>query len=146
MSYNLKYQRGLITDPLSLRDATGLNVENIASLMRDKLQEMGIPANISTDTVKEGGLFGKTYPCVVIKHPNPPQQYFDDVYIVNGNTVNFMFFGNSAANYQTNKANARANTIMGSIMNAVSGSSEMAYQQEMFWHKQVLEAFESFVN
>lgn len=91
MAYNMKDNRGMITDPISFRDATGLNAENIAACMKEKAEEQGVPANIRTDVVKEGGLFGKSYPCVIIHHPNPPQQYFTDVYIINNNTVNFSF-------------------------------------------------------
>lgn len=145
MGFNLKYNRGIITDPVSFRDASGLEVKNIASLMSEKAKELGIPAKITTDTVKEGGLFGSTYSCVVIDHPNPPQQYFTDVYIVNGNTVNFYFFGLSKANTAINKANARKNTLTGKIMNSISGSSEMAYQQELFWHNQIYDIFESLM-
>lgn len=145
MGFNLKDNRGMINDPVSFRDASGLEAKNIASLMSQKAEELGIPAKITVDTVKEGGLFGSTYSCVVINHPNPPQQYFTDVYIVNGNTVNFYFFGESKANTATNKANARKNTLTGMIMNSISGSNEMAYQQEMFWHRQICEIFESLV-
>ena len=145
MAYNLKYNTGMIENPLSFRDNNGLNVENIVSLMSQKAEELGVPARITTSTVKEGGLFGSTYPCVVINHPNPPQQYFTDVYIINGNTVNFYFFGESKANTATNKANARKNTLTGMIMNSIAGSNEMAYQQEMFWHRQIYEIFESLI-
>lgn len=145
MAYRLKDNRGVITDPMSFRDASGLEVNNVAELMKKKAEEVGIPARITTNTVKEGGLFGKSYPCVVITHPNPPQQYFTDVYIINGNSVNFYFFGESKANTATNKANARKNTLSGIILNSISGSNEMAYQQEMFWHRQIYEIFESLV-
>lgn len=146
MSYSLKYNSGMIADPISFRDASGLDASNIASLISQKAEEMGIPARITTDTVKEGGLFGSSYPCVVIKHPNPPQQYFTDVYIINENVVNFYFFGESKANTATNKANARKNTLSGMILNSISGSNEMALQQEMFWHRQIYEIFESLVS
>lgn len=136
----------MIADPISFRDASGLDASNIASLISQKAEEMGIPAMITTDTVKEGGLFGSLYPCVVIKHPNPPQQYFTDVYIINENVVNFYFFGESKANTATNKANARKNTLSGMILNSISGSNEMALQQEMFWHRQIYEIFESLVS
>lgn len=145
MAYNMKDNRGMITDPISFRDATGLNAENIAACMREKAEEQGVPANIRTDVVKEGGLFGKSYPCVIIHHPNPPQQYFTDVYIINNNTVNFYFFGNSKANLAINKANARKNTIGGALINSIAGSKEMEYQEELFWHKQVYDLFESFL-
>ena len=131
MAYNLKYNTGMIENPISFRDTNGLNVENIVSLMSQKAEELGVPARITT--------------CIVINHPNPPQQYFTDVYIINGNTVNFYFFGESKANTATNKANARKNTLTGMIMNSIAGSNEMAYQQEMFWHRQIYEIFESLI-
>ena len=31
------------------------------------------------------------------------------------------------------------------IMNSIAGSNEMAYQQEMFWHRQIYEIFESLI-
>lgn len=145
MAFNLKNNRGMISDPVSFRDMAGVDAANIASAMTKKANELGIPVKINTDTVKEGGLFGNTLPCVVINHPNPPQQYFTDVYIINGNTVNFYFFGESKANTTANKADARKGTLTGMILNSISGSMEMAYQQEMFWHRQVYGIFESLV-
>ena len=146
MAYNLKDNRGMITEPISFRDASGVNADNIADLMAQEAARNGIPANIRTDYVKEGGLFGSSYPCVVITHPNPPQRYFTDVYIVNGNTVNFYFFGESKANTSTNIAKARQNSLSGKLLNAISGSNEMAYQQEMLWHRQIYELFEGFID
>ena len=143
MAYSLKDNRGVMADPISFVDASNVNATNICEMMQLNAKEMGVPMTVRKDTVKEGGLFGKSYDCVVINHPNPPQQYFTDVIVVNGNLVNFYFFGNSKANYQTNKANARKNTLTGAILNSISGSNEMAYQQEMFWHKQVLDVFQA---
>lgn len=144
MAYSLKDNRGVIRDPISFMDTSGLEVNNVAELMKMKAEEMGVPAKITVNTVKEGGLFGKSYPCVAIEHPNPPQRYFTDVYLINGNMVNFYFFGESKANTATNKANARKNTLSGMILNSISGSNEMAYQQELFWHEQIFSIFESF--
>ena len=36
-------------------------------------------------------------------------------------------------------------TLTGMIMNSIAGSNEMAYQQEMFWHRQIYEIFESLI-
>lgn len=145
MSYNIKNNRGAIADPMSFRDTANVEANSIATLMTQKAAELGVPVNISVDTVKEGGLFGMSYPCVVIKHPNPPQEYFTDVYIINGNTVNFYFFGNSKANYVTNRAESRKGTLSGSLMNLFSGADKMGLQQEMLWHNQVYNVFESLV-
>lgn len=141
----MKDNRGIIAEPISFRDTTGLDAENIAAFMVEEAEEQGVLVNIRTDFVKEGGFFGKTYPCIIIQHPNPPQQYFTDVYIINDNTVNFYFFGNSKANRAINMANVRKNTIGGSIFNVLTGSKEMEYQAEMFWHKQVYELFTALV-
>lgn len=145
MGYNLKDNRGVICDPISFMDATNVNAKNIVEMMEINAKEMGVPMNIRIDTMKEGGLFGNAYPCVVITHPNPPQQYFTHVIVINGNVVNFFFFGNSKANYATNKANARKDKLSGMILNAFSGSSEMAYQQEMLWHSNVHKVFEACI-
>lgn len=143
MGFNLKDNRGMICDPISFRDATNVYAENIAQYMKEKASQMGVPMNVSIDTVKEGGLLGNKYDCVVITHPNPPQQYFIHVIVINGRTVNFYFFGNSKANYATNRANERKKKLSGMVLNAISGSSEMAYQEEMMWHRDVHEVFEA---
>lgn len=98
---------------------------------------------INVDTIKEGGVFGNTYPCVVINHPNPPQKYFTDLIIINGNTVNFYFFGFSEANDKTNKANQRRGSLTGMIMNSLPGSNEIALRTEMAWHQSVIEVFKA---
>lgn len=143
MSYNLRDNRGMIRGAISFRGI--LSVNKIADLMKQKAEESGVPARISIDTVKEGGLFGKSYPCVVIDHPYPPQRYFTDVYIINRNIVNFYYFGESKANTATNKANDRKNTLSGMILNSISGSKEMEYQQEMMWHNQIYDVFEAVI-
>lgn len=146
MSYNIKDNRGTICDPITFRDASNLKADFICESMKEKALEMGVPMNVRVDSAKEGGLLGSTYPCVVITHPNPPQQYFTDVIVINGNFVNFFFFGNSKANYQTNRANERKNTLSGMILNSISGSNEMAYQQEQLWHHSVIEVFEALLS
>ena len=146
MAYNMKDNRGMITDPISFRDATGLNAENIAACMKEKAEEQGVPANIRTDVVKEGGLFGKSYPCVIIHHPNPPQQYFTDVYIINNNTVNFYFLEIQKLILLLIKQMPEKTTIGGALINSIAGSKEMEYQAEMFWHKQVYDLFESLLS
>ena len=110
-----------------------------------KAEEKKIPAKFSIDTVKDGGLFGRTYPCIVITHPNPPQRYFTDIYLLNDNVVNFYFFGESKANTSRNIAEAEKGTLKGFVRSAFASSNEMPYQQEMFWHRQIFELFKSGV-
>ena len=65
--------------PIQYRDVAEINVERLAEFIKTTLNEKDVPANVRTDTVKSGGLFGSTYPCIVISHPNPPPSYFDHV-------------------------------------------------------------------
>ena len=59
--------------------------------------------------------------------------------------MNFYYFGESKANTATNKANDRKNTLSGMILNSISGSKEMEYQQEMMWHNQIYDVFEAVI-
>lgn len=144
MSYNISDNRGTIQEPITYRDTSNLTVQNIAEIMREGTKNNGIPANVREDTVHEGGCLGKSYSCVVISHPNPPQKYFDDVIVVIGNTVYFYFFGYSKANYKTNRAQQREESIGGMILNRIQGSSELSLNQEADWHANVMAVFNSY--
>ena len=52
MSYNIKNNRGAIADPMSFRDTANVEANSIATLMTQKAAELGVPVNISVDTVK----------------------------------------------------------------------------------------------
>lgn len=147
MPYNLKNKRGDIHNSMYFHYGSGVDeyVDVIVSAMAEKAEEMGIPAVIKQDTIREGGLFGHTYPCVVIEHPNPPQKYFTDVYVINKDIINFYYFGESKANTSNNKAKARGNTLTGKILNSISGSNTLAWQQELNWHEEILDIFLSLV-
>ena len=77
--------------------------------------------------------------------PTLRSNIFTDVYIINGNTVNFIFLVNQKLIQQQIKQMQEKNTLTGMIMNSIAGSNEMAYQQEMFWHRQIYEIFESLI-
>ena len=143
MPYNLKNKRGDIHNSMYFHYGSGADeyVDVIVSTMSEKVEEMGIPAVIKQDTIREGGLFGHTYPCVVIEHPNPPQKYFKYVYVINKDIINFYYFGESKANTSNNKAKARGNTLTGKILNSISGSNTLAWQQELNWHEEILDIF-----
>ena len=143
MPYNLKNKRGDIHNSMYFHYGSEVDeyVDVIVSTMSEKVEEMGIPAVIKQDTIREGGLFGHTYPCVVIEHPNPPQKYFTDVYVINKDIINFYYFGESKANTSNNKAKARGNTLTGKILNAISGSYTLAWQQVLNWHEEILDIF-----
>lgn len=84
---NLKNNRGAIRDPLRFTKDDGITAETLSSAIECFAINRGIPATVRTDTVSEGGLFGKTYPCVVVSHPNPPDSYFDHVIALCDNQI-----------------------------------------------------------
>lgn len=141
MSFTLKYNNGTIFDPINFRNASNLTAENIVTYMEEKAEEMQVPMQLSIDTVKEGGLLGKNILVlllnILIHHKNILQMLLLSMEVL----WIFFFFGNSKANYVTNRAKQREGTILGGILNAVSGSDEMAWQQEKVWHEQVYEVF-----
>lgn len=139
MSYTLKENRGKIKDPMVFKN--NLDIETMIKMMRAKSMALNIPAEISSNSVKEGGLFGKTYSAIVINHPS--QKYFTDVYLLNGNLVNFYYFGESKANTRTNKADERDKSFFGKILNQFLGRDEMSLQTEMLWHESIYAIFES---
>lgn len=47
----------------------------------------------------------------------------------------------SKANTSNNKAKARGNTLTGKILNSISGSNTLAWQQELNWHEEILDIF-----
>ena len=59
--------------------------------------------------------------------------------------MNFYFFGESKANTKTNVYGGRGNTFLDSIAKVFTGTYEMELQQEMYWHDQVYDLFESMI-
>lgn len=145
MSVKLKYNSGTICDPITILDATNLTAENVAEQMKSRAKELGVPMNVHTDEVTEGGLFGsRAYPCVVIEHPDTSLQYYTDVLVINGNTVNFYHFGISSANTMASITNNKSG-LTGMLARAVLGSKEMEAQREAAWHNIVIEVFKSLI-
>lgn len=68
----------------------------------ERLRDAGIPASCCMDVAKSGGLFGTRLPMLIIRHPNPPSQYFSIGVIVNGNTITFPLLGQSKQNTAKN--------------------------------------------
>lgn len=123
--------------------AEGLTAGNIASILSDEAKRYDIPVTVWTDTIKSGGLLGSTYPCVLLKHPNPPQEYYKHIIIINGNILNFRIWGDSKVGHNKGlKASLKERgTLSGMIMGALIKDDEMAYQVEMGWHGDVLNLF-----
>lgn len=125
--------------------AAGWNAENIAEFIKEIAEANNIPASVSVYEASTGGLFGKTMPCVMVSHPNPPQQYFSHLIIINGDIINFQYWGMSKANYNNNMKEMDRNSgkISGLIKSALRSDMRMELQTEQLWHQQILSIYEA---
>ena len=137
----LKEQRGTVVDPFM---AEGWKAPDVAAFAKRIAEEKGIPANIFVDQATTGGFFGQQYPCVIIKHPNPPQSYFEHWIVINGNLINIYFGGMSKANYNMNLKEQRSKSgkLSGIIMGAMMQDSSMDLQTEQMWHQQIMQIYQ----
>ena len=143
----LNGKMGTVSQPITFDGGILISAKEIADILRKCADENRTEVEISDDTIHDGGLFtGKDYPCIVLRHPNPPQEYFYQVWVINGNTINFYYFGRSKANYKVNTYNEKKQGgIFDQIAASVMGSAEMELQVEQEWHKKVFELFDGAV-
>lgn len=137
----IKDCRGEIISPVP---ANGCDIGYIAGEIKRIADEKGIPAIVSIEEISTGGLFGKTMPCIIISHPNPPIAYFDHMIIMNGDILNFQFWGFSKANYNNNmkEMDRKSGKLSGLIKSAVRSDMSMELQTEQVWHMQIVSIYE----
>ena len=141
---NIKDCRGTIRDPIQFSDVSGVTAENISTQMREEAKFRGVPAKITVTTIHSGSfLFGNDYPCIMVSHPNPPQEYFDLLIILNGAVVSFMYWGNSKANYNYNKK--RQLESEGKFSSIFVRDDPLALQAEHAWQADIMDLFDSLI-
>lgn len=135
----LKDNMGTVSQTIIFTGGIKISAKDLAEVLRQCAEESGVEVEISDDTIHDGGLFtGKDYSCVVLKHPNPPQEYFYQVWVINGKLLNFYYFGRSKANYKVNTYNQKSKGgFFDRITASISGSAEMELQVEQEWHREV---------
>lgn len=140
---NIKDCRGELHPPMRFNDVSNLTTDNIASIITDGAADRNVPVNVTKTSIHSGGLFfGSDYPCVMVSHPNPPQEYFSLLFIINGNTLSFMLWGNSKANYNRNKKAEYKQE--GKLFRSMFVSDDpMALQTEQAWEADVMNILES---
>lgn len=106
-------------------------MEYFHNCVPNALEQQGIPARVTFNTVKSGGLFGTKLPIMVISHPNPPSRFFDIGVVVNGNIVTFPLLGES-------KQNTAAN--MGKRYD------QFKLQQEISWRASIVDVIEDMLD
>lgn len=82
---------------------SSVTTATIKRILEATTKERGIPATVTTDTVRSGGwLFGKEYDAVVCRHPR--EAYKNVVFCVVEGILNIALFGYSKAGHITAKA------------------------------------------
>ena len=140
---------GDIRDAIRLGN-TKVTANELAQHFAQVAASRNIPISVKPDSIRSGGLFGRSYPCVIIKHPNPPASYFDVVVIISDNAISFKYAGYSKANYNHNRKEGYRNQAMqGSLTSALKGAfitdDVMALQDEAAWQSSVLDVIETIV-
>lgn len=146
---NTKDCRGEIMQSIRITNVEELTPERLAQEIEFALQEKNIPGVVKIDTIQSGGrILGSWHPCVMISHPNPPQSYYDQMIIINGDILNFQFWGYSKATYKKNKKNELQGrgTLSGMLRGALVNDDDMAYQTEMQWQSDVADIIEKLIH
>lgn len=150
MSLSMEFLGSEIQQSITFSNAANLNADFIISEMESVCKAHNIQAVFQKDTVTTGGFFNKkSYACVIIRHPNPPQEYAHQVYVIAGNTIMFRFWGNSKAFREKNEyeevRSGQGNSLL-SMKYMFKQPDKMAYEVELSWHGQVIGAFNSLLH
>lgn len=140
MAYKTNDARGMAGDGIRCLNANGADLlEIIRDSLQAKLEERGVPARISSNVMKSGGLLGSKAPMLVVTHPNPPSEFFDIGIVINDNLVSFPLLGQSAQNAKVQKLEGLRE--QGKLVRSwLVRPDEFILQQEGEWQRNVLEA------
>lgn len=127
-------------------------IEQIMSEVEAVCKQQGVPNIICGTYVYYGGLLAmKKCKAMLIMHPDPPQSYCDQLYVMDEGVMRFYFVGASKAFKEKNEyemvmsgqgtgAIATMKTFLGFMPN------EEEYNKEMAWHESVFSVFASMVS
>ena len=149
MSISMELLGNEIQPTLTLADASNVNADNIMTKMKNVCDQSGIPAKFRKDKVIEGRILNKrTYECVIVSHPNPPQDYASQIYVIAGDTIIFRFIGVSKAAREQNEYDAvrqGKGTTLQSMKYIFKQPNTMELEREKGWHSRVIDAFNSLI-
>lgn len=139
-------------EPIGFRNTDNLVPEIIIENMKTVCENDEIPASFRVAEVEiSKGIFNKaTFKAVEISHPNPPQSYCNQLYILYPDGIRFFYVGSSKAFLEMNNyADAMAGRGGGfkARLNAFAGirPDEEPYEEEMKWHEAVYSVFLSLL-
>lgn len=156
---------------IRFRDMSNITPEKIINDMREVCNAKGIPASFEEEVFLVGGagsivsalaygqkpslfkaLSKKEYKAIKISHPNPPQSYCDQLYIIFNDCVRFFYVGESKAFKEKNEYEMAASgngqgVGLKAKFSAFIGvrPDEEPYNREIEWHQSVYSVFESMV-
>lgn len=144
--------RGEFAEPIGFSDMSNITPEIVMKNMQAICEENDIPAKFDIVTVEiSAGLFRKaTYSAVKVWHPNPPQSYCDQLYLITPQGIHFFWVGSSTAFGERNRYEQALNGQGGGIkaqLRAIVGIApdEEPYEKELEWHGTIYSVFQSLV-
>lgn len=140
---NVKNNSGTID---TIRYNEPIPIDELYTYIRQRAEENGVSVSIRKDIIHSGGLItGRDYPCLVFTHPNPPKEYFQQVWVANDCFLNRYFWGNSWANRKVNTYNYKKNSssLLDNISAGLFGSADNELQIEQAWHASVISLLET---
>ncbi len=153
--YQNKFMNDLgqeFVEPIGFNDMSNVTPEVIITNMEAVCSEHEIPARFRESSVEiSRGLFNKsTFKAVEISHPNPPQSYCSQLYVLYPDGIRFFFVGSSKAFADRNNFEAAMNGTGGNFkakMRAIAGIAPDSepYEQEMAWHETIYSVFQSLL-
>lgn len=142
------------SEPIGFSDMSNVTPENIIFNMEEICKENNIPALIresSLEISRGFGIFKKAvFKAVEISHPNPPQSYCKQLYVICEDRIRFFFVGSSKAFSERNNFEAAMNDTGGNLKAKVRAffgvaPDEKPFEQEMEWHNTILAVFISIL-
>lgn len=134
--------RGEVHEPIRI---TTMSRDDIIFLLKTSfpslLKQSDIPAYVSEEEVRSGGVFGTTLPMILVKHPDPPTRYFHIGIVINNDILSFALLGESSQNTKVNKMDSLRQ--QGKIVRSwFVNPDEFILQQETAWQADVISAVE----
>lgn len=155
--YENKFEHDLgeeFSEPIAFSDMSNVTPENIISNMEKICKENDIPALIRESSLEISNGFGifkkAVLKAVEISHPNPPQSYCKQLYVICKEGIRFFFVGSSKAFSERNNFEAAMNDTGGNLKakaRAFFGIApdEKPFEQEMEWHNTIHAVFISLL-
>jgi hypothetical protein len=173
-NYDMMYLGNEFCDAVDIPGLTYLSVNQFTGILSKAAKKYSIPASFTAVNLTKGGLgnylkakiaFNDTsragliydkqiFRAIRVSHPNPPQQYSNQLWVFNGNTIKFFFAGGSDNFKEKNEVEMIRNgeteglSLKGKLMaftGILPADKNENFNKEMEWHEKVLGMFMSML-